>query len=98
MGATTIGSRSLYPGVHLPLGGLRYPVTGHDLPAVPNAALEIQVTDLREIAGQQVQSAFGIGKPFRRALPVVVLDAERVEEMLLRVIVRFFARCLLEDV
>ncbi len=75
----------------------RHPAFRQDALAVPDAVLQVQVADLREVPRREVQPALGVGEALRRALPVEV-DAERRKEVLLRVVVGLFARRLPDQV
>src|SRR5208282_4960338 len=48
---------------------------------IPDAVVQIEIADLRQVPGAQVQAALGVDDAERGALPVVVLNAERREQV-----------------
>src|SRR5262249_18301429 len=67
------------------------PARGQHARATPDAVVHVEVAELREVTGLQVEAPLRIREALRRPLPVV-LDAERREQVLLRVLIRGLAR------
>src|SRR5581483_1835404 len=68
------------------------------LSALPDSVLQKEVSDLRQVVRPQVKSPFGVREARWRALPVVLLNAKRREEMLRGILFDVFAGRHSEDV
>ena len=60
----------------------RHPVSRHDLLAFPFAAVQVQVSELRDVARIEVAVAPSVAAPLRVIAPDDVLDVERIEQVL----------------
>ena len=74
------------------------PARGEDPFSAPDAVVQIQVAEPRQVLPGQVQPPFGVGETGRRVLPVIGLNADRMEDVLLGVRVHLPARGLEDDV